>query len=70
MIVKPAGAGSVCHMRLDRRDLHLLVLADRVAALIAEHDDAQRGSEAEAGSDRHRAPGERDVPALAAGTTR
>ena len=42
---------------LDRRDLHLLVFGERVAALIAEHDHGQRGGESEAHCDRRRSLG-------------
>ena len=44
--------------RLDRGDLHLLVAAGCVAALVAEHDDRQRRGETEARGDSKRAPGE------------
>ena len=44
--------------RLDGGDLHLLVLAGGVAALIAQHDDRQRRGQAEARRHRHRALGE------------
>ena len=55
---------------LDGRDLHLLVLGQRVAALVAEHDDGQGRRQPEADGDGRRALGEFDVPALAAGTRR
>ncbi|KAF0212377.1 MAG: hypothetical protein FD172_1317 [Methylocystaceae bacterium] len=50
--------------RLDRGDLHLLVLARRIAALIAEHDDRKRGGETEARRDRQRAASDIDMTTI------
>ena len=38
---------------LQRRELHFLVVCERVAALVAEYDDGQGREKAEGGSDNH-----------------
>ena len=43
-------AGDVGHYCLDRGELHLLVVGQRIAAFIAKHDDRERSGEPESGS--------------------
>ncbi|MNJ37901.1 hypothetical protein D3C77_327370 [compost metagenome] len=49
---------------LQRRQLHLLVVGQGIARLIAQDDDRQRGQETEGGGHGHRPLGEPDVLAL------
>ena len=68
--VKAAGAGSVSHIASIAAIFIFWFSVGRVAALVAEHDDRQRRGEAEAGGDRHRALGELECGARAAGKRR
>jgi hypothetical protein len=47
--------------RLDRGEFHLLIFGNRITRFVAEHDDAERGGEAETRGDRHRALREIEV---------